>query len=630
MDVATNKILILCKECNAKNRVDTTLKDKVIRCGKCGKPLPLDLNESMAPAITRIRDAAGRVKMDYEDYTRFKVCSITVDMVEDTLHVKWKVETDIEDLWRLKQRWIISYYYTLKMFVEVFKQAEKNLGSFAISFFERYLNFSPEDEGPNFRDLCLLSVRSDSKKLKELEKKLAEKDYLTLKGSERQEAMDELQEYVRENLDVRQNYRGTLVNKASLIYKSVKPYDLTEEDEQTKVEEAIKTEAERQEDKKVAAIKIIEENIEKLGKLDTPYVRIFAKKYGLGNEERRNNLRELIESKNIRLPEKVLYRLIQKELDEIEYERFVKKIKSEEKLPLNHYIRRYLELIPDKDDQIEHFYRFLVEESIIIEDVSTNAQKLADTVNKMEKSISLEQFEKSLFEDEAEEHTEKEPAKKEEVPVSSIDPNTESYQFLKHTISPGKPGGVAGVIRLYIDNFMDNPLNRAMLLYFFRDESVVTDINTLDIDDEIKKIQYEDIPESIEEEVETFDSYSSNEIISNFEGFDFNKRLHLTRYVFERMGFNARIVDKHDKEHGIIFLDNKEDEKLIVKYFHGSDVTTGDDLAEVVDLVNSYHADYGIAVCRGTFDKDAMQFALENDIELIDRDKVKRLIMNIF
>jgi hypothetical protein len=585
----------------------------------------------MAPAIEKLRDAAGKVKMEFEAYTRYKVCSVSVDLVEDTIHIKWKVETDVEDLWRLKQRWPIEYYFTIKMILAVSKSAPDLLRVFAVSFYERYLNFSPEDEGANFRDLCLLSIKGESKQLRELDKRFTSEDVLTLTGQKRQTAMEDLQQFTRDNMAVRQNYKGTLTNKSSLIYKAVKPFDLAGEPEETLEEIYVKESEDGKEFKKIAAMKLIEQNIEKIKKLDTQYISVFARKYGLGNEERRRNLKELLDSKNIKLPEKVIYKLIQKELDEIEYERFYKRIKAPEPLSLNHYIRRFLELITDSEEQINNFYKFLVSEKIIIEDVSTNVGKLKDLVNKVRKSIDIEQFERKLVGDLTTETT---AAPFDKVPddkalLSSVDPGSESYRFLEQTLSPGKTGDIPGVIRLYIDNFMDNPNNRAMLLYFLRSVDLIKDPDEIDLMEEIKKIQYEDIPEPIEDTSEIFDSFSSQEILNQLMQFDYSKYIHLMRFLFQRMGFNAGIIKKEEGKAGLIFLDNQEDEKLIVQFFYHDGYLGSEHLKDVPALVKEFHADYGIGACSGFFSKEAIQFALENDIELIDQNKIKRLITNI-
>ena len=629
--VASNKILILCKKCGAKNRVDSSIKNKSIRCGKCGNSLSLDLDDNFHPTLDRLRTVAGEVKMEFEDYTHYKVCSISVDLVEDTLHVKWKVETDIEELWRLKQRWSIEYYFTIKMLIALYKNSPDLLQMFAISFFERYMNFAPEDEKDNFRDLCLLSIRINRKQLRALEEKFLSENILTIKGPKRQAAMDELQQFVRNLTSVRQNYRGTLINKSSLIYKAVKPFDLTGKVEEP-VKEVYKTpEEDAREEKKLEAMKLIENNIEKLGKLDKPYIRVFARKYGLGNEERRANLKDLLDAKGIKLPDKVIYRLIRKELDEISYDMFYKKIKAPEKLSLNHYIRRYLELMPEPEEQIHNFYRFLVEQSVIIEDVSMNVDRLKSIVNKVQKSIDLELFERKLVGDVGIDRSKKEIPDLDEVKIQSlVDPNSESFQFFKQTVMHGKTGGVSGVIRLYADNFMDNKNNRAMLLFFMQDENLIRGPADVDIDEEIRKIQYEDIPEPIEEDLESFDSYSSEEIMNNLSKFDFNKSLHLMRYLFERMGFNASLVEKDEGKTGVIFLDNQEDEKLVVNFFYHDGYLDVEQMHKITELVQNYHADYGIGVCTGFFSKDAIQFALENDVELIDQNKIKRLIANVF
>jgi len=585
----------------------------------------------MGPAIEKLRNAAGKVKMEFEAYTRYKVCSVSVDLVEDTIHIKWKVETDVEDLWRLKQRWPIEYYFTIKTILAVSKSAPDLLRVFAVSFYERYLNFSPEDEGANFRDLCLLSIKGDSKQLRELDKRFTSEDVLTLTGQKRQAAMEDLQQFTRDNMAVRQNYKGTLTNKSSLIYKAVKPFDLAGEPEETLEEIYVKESEDGKEFKKIAAMKLIEQNIEKIKKLDTQYISVFARKYGLGNEERRRNLKELLDSKNIKLPEKVIYKLIQKELDEIEYERFYKKIKAPEPLSLNHYIRRFLELITDSEEQTNNFYKFLVSEKIIIEDVSTNVGKLKDLVNKVRKSIDIEQFERKLVGDLTTETT---AAPFDKVPddkalLSSVDPGSESYRFLGQTLSPGKTGDIPGVIRLYIDNFMDNPNNRAMLLYFLRSVDLIKDPDEIDLTEEIKKIQYEDIPEPIEDTSEIFDSFSSQEILNQLMQFDYSKYIHLMRFLFQRMGFNAGIIKKEEGKAGLIFLDNQEDEKLIVQFFYHDGYLGSEHLKDVPALVKEFHADYGIGACSGFFSKEAIQFALENDIELIDQNKIKRLITNI-
>jgi hypothetical protein len=96
------------------------------------------------------------------------------------------------------------------------------------------------------------------------------------------------------------------------------------------------------------------------------------------------------------------------------------------------------------------------------------------------------------------------------------------------------------------------------------------------------------------------------------------------------MGFNASIVDKEEGKTGVIFLDNQEDEKLIVNYFYHYEYLEAEALKSMPSLVELYHADYGIGVCMGLFSKDAIQYALENDIELIDQNKIKRLIANVF
>jgi hypothetical protein len=630
-EVASDKMLILCKKCGTKNRVDSSIKDKTIRCGKCGNPLTLDLADNIRPTLDKLRSVAGEVKMQFEDYTRYKVCSISVDLVEDTLHVKWKVETDIEELWRLKQRWSIEYYYTIKMLIALYKNAPDLLQTFAISFFERYMNFAPEDEEDNFRDLCLLSIRITRKKVRELEEKFSSEDILSIKGPKRQSSMDELQRFTRDLTSVRQNYRGTLINKSSLIYKAVKPFDLTGEAEEPVKEIYIREEKDKLEDKKLTAMKLIENNIERLNQLDTSYIRIFARKYGLGNEERRKNLKDLLDSKDIKLPEKVIYRLIRKELDEISYEMFHKKIKVPEKLSLNHFIRRYLELIPEPEEQIHNFYRFLIEKNIIIEDVSMNVERLKQIVNKVQKSIEVEQFERKLVGDVGTDKAREEMPELDGIKIESlVDPNSESYQFFKQTVLSGKTGGIGSVMRLYADNFMDTKNNRAMLLFFLKDESLISDPSDVKIDEEIKKIQYEDIPEPLEEEVETFDSYSSKEILDNLSDFDFNKSLHLMRYLFERMGFNASVVEKDEGKTGVIFLDNQEDEKLVVNFFYHDGYLDVESMYQITDLVKTYHADYGIGVCTGFFSKEAIQYALESDVELIDQNKIKRLVANVF
>lgn len=109
-------------------------------------------------------------------------------------------------------------------------------------------------------------------------------------------------------------------------------------------------------------------------------------------------------------------------------------------------------------------------------------------------------------------------------------------------------------------------------------------------------------------------------------GHDFEKFL---RQLFEKMGYKVELT-KLSNDQGADLVIGKFGEKIVVQAKRYNHPVSNKAIQEVVASIKHYKADRGLVVTTNDFTKPAMNLASSNNIELIDRAKLKKMMDKCF
>ena len=111
----------------------------------------------------------------------------------------------------------------------------------------------------------------------------------------------------------------------------------------------------------------------------------------------------------------------------------------------------------------------------------------------------------------------------------------------------------------------------------------------------------------------------------SMNGYEFERFL---RVLYEKNGYNV-MQTKLSKDQGADLVIVKDGERIVVQAKRYSNKVSNKAIQEVVAAIKHYGADRGMVVTTNEFTQSAMELAESNDIELVDRNKLKKLMENV-
>ncbi|MEA2033802.1 MAG: restriction endonuclease [Euryarchaeota archaeon] len=115
------------------------------------------------------------------------------------------------------------------------------------------------------------------------------------------------------------------------------------------------------------------------------------------------------------------------------------------------------------------------------------------------------------------------------------------------------------------------------------------------------------------------------EELNKMNGYEFERFL---RVLYEKNGYKV-MQTKLSKDQGADLVIVKDGERIVVQAKRYSNKVSNKAIQEVVAAIKHYGADRGIVVTTNEFTQSAMELAESNDIELVDRNKLKKLMENV-
>jgi len=112
------------------------------------------------------------------------------------------------------------------------------------------------------------------------------------------------------------------------------------------------------------------------------------------------------------------------------------------------------------------------------------------------------------------------------------------------------------------------------------------------------------------------------EEIELMNGYEFEKFL---KRLFEKMGYKV-IHTSLSKDQGADLILSKFGEKIVVQAKRYSNKVGNRAIQEVVAAIKHYKADKAMVICTSNFTRSAIELAESNNIKLIDRDGLNKLI----
>ncbi len=154
------------------------------------------------------------------------------------------------------------------------------------------------------------------------------------------------------------------------------------------------------------------------------------------------------------------------------------------------------------------------------------------------------------------------------------------------------------------------------------EEKGFTDISIISLRSKIKKVKTELEIQALERKLSAGVSFVSIKDIDKLSGYGFENFL---KSLFEKMGYKVEQT-KSSKDQGADLVVSKLGEKIVVQAKRYSGKVGNKAIQEITAAIKHYEADRGMVVTNSEFTRSAMELAKSNNIELIDRYKLEKLI----
>jgi len=178
---------------------------------------------------------------------------------------------------------------------------------------------------------------------------------------------------------------------------------------------------------------------------------------------------------------------------------------------------------------------------------------------------------------------------------------------------------IKNLIEIYGENYKKYP---AFLRKLLKEKGVAFDESSLTqyyISDIKNKMELD----RFEQELESKEFYFvSIDEVDSFTGYEFE---HFLNTLFKKIGYSVEHT-KLSGDQGADLIINKLGEKIILQAKRHTSKISNKAVQEVVASIKHFKADKGMVVTNNYFTNSAIELAKSNNIKLIDRDGLKKLI----
>jgi HJR/Mrr/RecB family endonuclease len=193
------------------------------------------------------------------------------------------------------------------------------------------------------------------------------------------------------------------------------------------------------------------------------------------------------------------------------------------------------------------------------------------------------------------------------------------YEQFKDMILEGRPKKLIDYVVIFVDAFGEDEDN--FFDYFIRLlEEKKIEINQIELKLEIAKAKKDLELQQFEKKLESDDVETSIEELDLMDGHEFERFL---KELFKKMGYKVNHT-KLSNDQGADLVVSKFGRKRVVQAKRYNHTVGNKAIQEVVAAIKHYKADEGMVVTTNTFTKPAVQLADSNNIDLVDRYKLKR------
>lgn len=196
------------------------------------------------------------------------------------------------------------------------------------------------------------------------------------------------------------------------------------------------------------------------------------------------------------------------------------------------------------------------------------------------------------------------------------------YENFKDKVTSNAPRNFQEYCENFIKSYGDEYLKyKKSFVELLKEENV--DFNQREIDETLKQTKEEIEIADLETELASKKTITvSGEDIDKLTGHKFE---HFLRNLFEKMGYTVGNT-KLSGDQGADLIVSKAGEKIVVQAKKHANKVTNRAIQEIVAAIKHYNADKGMVVTNNFFTRSAIELAKSNNIELIDRDKLKDLL----
>jgi len=204
--------------------------------------------------------------------------------------------------------------------------------------------------------------------------------------------------------------------------------------------------------------------------------------------------------------------------------------------------------------------------------------------------------------------------------------NKQNYEEFKTRILNNKPNTLEDYNRNLIEIYGEDYLK---YLNLFKDLLIENKIHfdQEQITEKIKKTKKDIELKYFKKKLES-ENFSSI-TIQNIDLITVYKFERFLKTLFEKMGYKVEHT-KLSGDQGADLIITKFGEKIVVQAKRYSNKVNNKAIQEIVAAIKHYNAERGIVITNSEFTRSAIELANSNDIELMDRSKLEKLIHTYF
>jgi restriction endonuclease Mrr len=201
-----------------------------------------------------------------------------------------------------------------------------------------------------------------------------------------------------------------------------------------------------------------------------------------------------------------------------------------------------------------------------------------------------------------------------------------NYRYFKNKIHSCSPKEIEEYIHIFLDAFGESTNYTSSLARLLKDDGIQFDKNALNskILEANKKIELE----RFEKKILANESGKKISIadLDSVTGYEFE---YFLKDLFEKMGYKVENTTLSNDQ-GADLIVNKFGDKVSVQAKRYSGSVGNKAIQEVVASIKHYKADRGVVVTTNYFTQQAISLARSNNIELISRQELEKLVEKFY